>query len=114
VQWTDEPVTAEPPIVHLGVSVGADIVERVPAFFGMAKQKGAVVHLHQAHLAFGQVRRGHYTPEINIAHVVNSPLVRAGCPCRDLYRAVVTMQSHSCRAPPLSNIYGTGRRIILA
>jgi hypothetical protein len=101
-------MTAEPPLVHLCVSVGADVVERIPAFFGMAKQKGTFVHLHYAHLAFRQVCGGYYTPETNIAHVVNSPSVRARAHSRDLYRAVVTMQSHSCRAPPLSNIYGAG------
>ncbi len=70
MQGADEPVTAEPSFVHFRVDMGADIIERIPALSGAAKQDIAHADLHGTHLAFGQLGGGDRTLKSDFAHVV--------------------------------------------
>jgi hypothetical protein len=82
VQGTDEAVTAQPAFVQFRVGMGADIVERIPAFPGMAEQDTAFPDLHDAHLAFRQIGGGHHRLKVHLAHVV-SAFIRSGASVPD-------------------------------
>ncbi len=81
MQGANEAVAAEPSFVHFRVGMGANIVERVPALSGAAKQDAARADLHGTHLAFGQIGGSDRTLKSDFAHVVIR-LIRAVAPTR--------------------------------
>lgn len=65
MQRTDHPASPQPPLVHPGVGMGADIVEREPALTRVAHDKLVTVYLKALHPALGDLGdRGDSMPDL--------------------------------------------------